>query len=161
MNPKTLANVFGDIVLMSLKAEDKEDVLAKILAAVAKKHRMTKKQQSSLLASVVAREELGSTGIGSGAAVPHAKIKGVKTLIGAFARSKEPIEYDAVDGEPVQLFFLILSPEDAATGYLETLSTLSRAIRNRKFCNFLLGARNKRDLLYSLREIELRPLQGG
>jgi PTS system nitrogen regulatory IIA component len=161
MNPKTLASVFGSVILLDVSASDKKDILSTLVAAVSKRHRINKKQQSLLLSKVIAREELGSTGIGSGAAVPHAKIKGVSRLLGAFARTAEPLDYDAVDGEPVQLVFLLLSPEDAATGYLEALSALSRAIRDKKFCNFLRTAKNKKDLLYTLNEIELRPVQGG
>ncbi len=161
MNPKTLASVFGNVILLDVDAEDKQDILAQLVAAVCKRHKISKRQQSALLSKVKAREELGSTGIGSGAAVPHAKISGVKKLLGAFARTAQPIEYDAVDGEPVRLFFLLLSPEDAAEGYLEALSTLSRAIRDKKFCSFMRTAKGKRDLLYSLNEVVLRAVQGG
>jgi len=160
MNPRTLAHVFGNLVLLDIDAEDKQDILTQLVAAVCKRHKISKRQQSALLSKVKAREQLGSTGIGAGAAVPHAKTAHVKKLIGAFARTADPIDYDAVDGEPVQLFFLLLSPEDAAAGYLEALSTLSRAIRDKKFCSFMRTAKSKKDLLYSLGEIVLRPVQG-
>ena len=155
MKAKTLASVFGNVILLNVKSLDKEEILSKIVVEVCKKAHIGKKRQSALLSKVLAREELGSTGIGSGAAVPHAKAQGVKTLLGAFARSAQPIDYDAVDGEPVQLFFLLISPEEATAGYLEALSSLSRALRERKFCNFLRTAANKSDVLYTLNEIPL------
>ncbi len=157
MKPKTLANVFGNVVLLDVKADDKQQILTEIVAAACKKPRMGKKKQATVLAKVLAREELGSTGIGAGSAVPHAKVREAQKLLGAFARSAQPIDYDAVDGEPVRLFFLLISPEDSASGYLEALSCLSRALRDRKFCNFLRTAKNKKDVVYALSEISLSP----
>ena len=158
MKPKALANVFGNVILFDVKADDKQEILAGMVTAVCKRARMGKKKQSAVLSKVLAREELGSTGIGAGAAVPHAKVREAQKLLGAFARSVQPIDYDAVDGEPVRLFFLLISPEESASGYLEALSCLSRALRDRKFCNFLRTAKNKKDVVYALSEISLQPL---
>ncbi len=157
MKPKTLANVFGNVAMLDVKADDRHGILAEMVAAACKKARMGKKKQAAVLAKVLAREELGSTGIGAGAAVPHAKVREAQKLLGAFARSARPIEYDAVDGEPVQLFFLLISPEESSGGYLEALSCLSRALRDRKFCNFLRTAKSKKDVIYALSEITLLP----
>lgn len=155
MKSKTLTSVFGNVVLLDVEAADKQEILSAIVAASCKRARMGKKKQDAVLAKVLAREELGSTGIGAGAAVPHAKVPEAQKLIGAFARSARPIDYDAVDGEPVRLFFLLISPRESATGYLEALSCLSRALRDRKFCNFLKTAENKKDVIYALNEIPL------
>lgn len=155
MKSKTLANVFGNVVLLGIKATDKQQILTEMVSTVCKKAGMGKKNQAVVLAKVLAREELGSTGIGAGSAVPHAKLREAKKLIGAFARSKHPIDYDAVDGEPVQLFFLLLSPEESTSEYLEALSCLSRVLRDRKFCNFLRTAKTKKDVVYALSEIAL------
>ena len=155
MKSKTLANVFGNVVLLNVKATDKQEILTEMVTAACKKAHMGKKKQTAVLAKVLAREELGSTGIGDGSAVPHAKVREAQELIGAFARSAQPIDYDAVDGEPVRLFFLLISPEESASGYLEALSCLSRALRDRKFCNFLRTAKNRKDVVYALSEIPL------
>ncbi len=155
MKSKTLSNVFGGVVMLDVECADKEEILAEMIAQICKKAGIGKKRQSTLLSKVLAREELGSTGIGAGAAVPHAKVQGVKNLLGAFARSAQPIDYDAVDGEPVRLFFLLISPQEATSGYLEALSSLSRALRERKFCSFLRAAAKKSDVLYTLSEIPL------
>ncbi len=160
MKTKTLTSVFGNVVLLDVKATDKQEILSAVVTAACKKAGMGKQKQEAVLAKVLAREELGSTGIGAGAAVPHAKVPEAKTLLGAFARSAHPIDYDAVDGEPVQLFFLLISPQESAAGYLEALSCLSRALRDRKFCNFLKTAKNKKDVTYALNEIPLTPSVG-
>jgi len=155
MKFRTLSNVFGAVVMLDVECADKKEIISKMVVEICKKAGLGKKLQSTLLSKVLTREELGSTGIGAGAAVPHAKVQGVKNLLGAFARSAHPIDYDAVDGEPVQLFFLLISPQEATAGYLEALSSLSRALRERKFCNFLRAAENKSDVLYTLNEILL------
>ena len=157
MKAKTLANIFGNVVLLDVKATDKKEILTEMVNSVCKKARIGKKKQTAVLAKVLAREELGSTGIGAGSAVPHAKVQEAQKLLGAFARPTQPIDYDAVDGEPVRLFFLLISPEESAGRYLEALSCLSRALRDRKFCNFLRTAKNKKDVVYALSEIPLQP----
>lgn len=154
----TLAGIFGGTVLLDVQAATKEEILREIVGALCKKSGFTGRRQSLLLAKVLSREELGSTGIGAGAAVPHAKTTGLSGLLGAFARSARPIDYDAVDGEPVSLFFLLLAPEQGAAEYLETLSTLSRALRDNKFCGFLRTAKTKKDIIYALDEIVLKPM---
>lgn len=160
MKTKTLANIFGNVVLLDVKANDKQEILSEMVAAACKKARMGEKKQAAVLAKVLSREELGSTGIGAGAAVPHAKVREAQKLLGAFARSAQPIDYDAVDGELVQLFFLLISPEESSSGYLEALSCLSRALRDRKFCNFLKTAKNRKDVIYALSEVPLPPPAG-
>ena len=84
------------------------------------------------------RERLGSTGIGDGVAIPHGKMKGLKTILCAFGRSKEGVEFDAVDGKPVHLFFLLIAPEDAASLHLKMLSRVSRLFRDPSFRKRLL-----------------------
>lgn len=102
-----------------------------------------------IAASLNAREKLGSTGFGSGSAIPHGKIEGLHQVVGAFARLSQPIDFGAVDGLPVDLVFLLLSPPDAGADHLKALASVSRAFRDRQTLAKLRGARS-RDALYAL-----------
>lgn len=154
-NSKTLADIFGDTVMLRIKAAEKEEILAEMVAEICSRNKIKKSVKEKILSEIMAREELGSTGIGSGAAVPHAKVPEVKKLFGAFAHTTHPVDYDAVDGEPVHLFFLLISPGEGTAEYLQALSCLSRGLRDKKFCRFLMAATTKKDVLYTLKEVPL------
>jgi PTS system nitrogen regulatory IIA component len=102
-----------------------------------------------IVTALTEREKLGSTGFGSGAAIPHAKIEGLEQVFGYFARLVSPIEFHAVDGLPVDLVFLILSPPDAGAAHLKALAGVSRILRDRNLAAKLRGARS-RDALFAL-----------
>src|SRR5258707_3298241 len=95
------------------------------------------------------RERLGSTGIGSGIAVPHGKLPELSRLFGLFARLDRPIPFEAIDDEPVDLMFLLLAPPDAGADHLKALARVSRLLRDRATCQKLRGAANA-DALYAL-----------
>jgi nitrogen PTS system EIIA component len=80
--------------------------------------------------ALLQRERLGSTGIGSGIAIPHSKFEGLANLTGLFARIEKPIDFDALDGEPVDLVFVLLAPEGAGADHLKGLSKAARVLRN-------------------------------
>jgi PTS system nitrogen regulatory IIA component len=82
---------------------------------------------------VLDREKLGSTGIGDGIAIPHGKMKGIDRILCAFGKSKEGIDYDAVDGKPAHIFFLLLAPEESAGLHIQMLSRISRILRDQTF----------------------------
>ncbi|MCW5724350.1 MAG: PTS IIA-like nitrogen regulatory protein PtsN [Maricaulaceae bacterium] len=79
--------------------------------------------------AVLERERLGSTGVGEGVAIPHARIKGLERVIGLFARLRNPVDFDAIDGRPADLVFLLLAPEDAGAEHLKALARVSRLLR--------------------------------
>ena len=83
--------------------------------------------RSLVFDSLFARERLGSTGLGQGVAIPHGRIKGLKEAVGAFVRLAQPVPFDAPDGKPVSLVFLLLVPEQATEQHLRVLSELGRA----------------------------------
>ena len=93
------------------------------------------------------REDLGSTGIGKGVAVPHAKHDSVDGLVAAFGRSKKGIEFAALDGQPVQLVFLILSSKEHSGQHLGALARVARLVRDDRFCRFLREAKDAKDLV--------------
>ncbi|MGH6718668.1 MAG: PTS IIA-like nitrogen regulatory protein PtsN [Alphaproteobacteria bacterium] len=95
------------------------------------------------------RERLGSTGLGHGIAIPHGKFAGLDRLCGVFARLATPIDFDAVDGAPVDLLFALLAPENAGADHLKALGQVSRLLRDRAQCDQLRAART-REALYTI-----------
>ncbi len=95
--------------------------------------------RSTVFDSLFAREKLGSTGLGQGIAIPHGRIKGLKDALGAFNRLAEPVPFDAPDGRPVSLLFVLLVPEQANEHHLQLLSELAQMFSDRAFREQLLG----------------------
>jgi PTS system nitrogen regulatory IIA component len=104
---------------------------------------------AAVLTGLNEREQLGSTGFGQGVAIPHAKIEGLSGIYGLFARLAEPVEYKAIDGRPVDLIFVLLSPPDAGAEHLKALAAISRVTRDAATLERLRGARS-RDALAAL-----------
>src|SRR3954466_11479294 len=102
-----------------------------------------------IVASLNAREKIGSTGFGPGPSIPHGKIEGLSGVFGYFARLSQPVDFQAIDGLPVDLVFLLLSPSDAGADPLKALATVSRLFRDRQSVAKLRGARSK-DALFAL-----------
>lgn len=100
------------------------------------------------------REELGSTGIGRGIAVPHTKHPSVDQLTGTVGISQEGVDFQSLDGEPVQLFFLLVSPPDRPGDHLRALENISRQLRDDTFCRFLKQAKSTDDVKTLLEEAD-------
>jgi PTS system nitrogen regulatory IIA component len=98
---------------------------------------------AEILASLVEREQLGSTGFGQGVAIPHGKVEGLKQIYCLFARVAEPLDYKAIDGRPVDLVFLLLSPPDSGAEHLKALAAISRITRNAATLEKMRGARSR------------------
>jgi PTS system nitrogen regulatory IIA component len=96
---------------------------------------------AAVLASVVDRERLGSTGFGDGVAIPHGKVDGLASIYGLFVRLAEPIDYKAIDRRPVDMAFLLLSPPDAGAEHLKALAAISRLVRHGPTLDKMRGAR--------------------
>jgi PTS system nitrogen regulatory IIA component len=106
-------------------------------------------QPKTIVTALTEREKHGSTGFGGGAAIPHAKIEGLSRVFGYFARLTQPIDFQSVDGMPVDLVFLLLSPPDAGADHLKALASVSRLLRDRETVAKLRGARS-RDAMFAL-----------
>jgi PTS system nitrogen regulatory IIA component len=106
--------------------------------------------------ALLERERLGSTGFGNGVAIPHAKIAGLSTIYGLLVRLSEPLDYKAIDGMPVDLAFLLISPPDAGAAHLKALAALSRTIRNGSTLEKVRGARSRDALAAVLMATEER-----
>ena len=98
---------------------------------------------AAILSSVTEREQLGSTGFGQGVAIPHGKIEGLKRIYCLFVRLAEPLDYKAIDGRPVDLVFLLLSPPDAGAEHLKALAAISRVTRHAATLEKMRGARSR------------------
>ena len=98
---------------------------------------------NEILSSLVERERLGSTGFGHGVAIPHGKVDGLKSIYCLFARLPDAIDYQAIDGERVDLVFLLLSPPDAGAEHLKALAAVSRVVRHVPTLEKMRGARSR------------------
>jgi nitrogen PTS system EIIA component len=95
------------------------------------------------------RERLGTTGVGMGIAIPHGRLPELSRVHGMFARLERPVDFAAIDDQPVDLFFMLLAPESAGADHLKALARVSRLLRNRAICEKLRGTNNA-DALYAL-----------
>ena len=116
-----------DRVLLELKASSKRQLFQDLASAVEDASGI---DQAVALAALVQREKLGTTGIGDGAAVPHARLKGLPGLLGFFARLAKPVDYDSLDDVPVDLVFLLVAPEDENAEQLKALARVARLLRD-------------------------------
>jgi PTS system nitrogen regulatory IIA component len=106
-------------------------------------------EPKAIVTALTEREKLGSTGFGGGVAIPHGRIEGLGGVFGSFARLTQPVDFQSVDGVPVDLVFLLLSPPDAGAEHLKALASVSRALRDRETVAKLRGARS-RDAIFAL-----------
>lgn len=128
-----------------LVAKTKDEVLDELVSLLEKTGKVT--DQEEFLRVIKEREELGSTGIGYNIAIPHARSKAIKSLVGAFGISKEGIDFDALDREPVHLFFLLGAPQEASGDYLKALATISRFLRKKKARQELMKAETVKEIV--------------
>ena len=133
-------------VLVDVSASCKRDLLSYLAEFAAG---ISELPQEEILATLSDREKLGSTGVGSGIAIPHGKIKGVEGMVGGLVRLAEPIDFDAVDDQPVDLVFLLLAPQDANAVHLKTLSKIARMMRNEEVRAAMRGA-STAEALYAI-----------
>lgn len=141
-------------IIPELKAKDKKGAIQELVQAARKAHEGEKFDVDDIVNAIVAREKTGSTGIGSGVGIPHAKVEGVKDVVGAFGRVHPGLDFSAVDGEPVQLLFLILAPPSMGDAYLQILRKIMGAIRRPNVVKFLKAAKTAKDIEDVFREVE-------
>ncbi|MCA9101638.1 MAG: PTS sugar transporter subunit IIA, partial [Planctomycetales bacterium] len=111
-------------------------------------------EYESIVKAIMKREELGSTGIGRGVAVPHTKHPSVDRLVGTVGVSSEGLDFNSLDGEKVLLFFLLISPPDRPGDHLRALENVSRQLRDETFCRFLKQAKTAEDIQTLLDEAD-------
>ncbi|MFC1658010.1 PTS sugar transporter subunit IIA [Candidatus Omnitrophota bacterium] len=120
-------------VTTDLKSTKKEDILRELIDALISAGEIDKRYRNKLIEALMAREILGSTAIGQGVGIPHAKSDCVKKLVAAFGLSRKGVNFDSLDGEPVYIFFLLLAPADSAGPHLKALARVSRLLKDKYF----------------------------
>lgn len=133
-------------VVPSLKAKSKKQVLQELAGHAAQQ---TGLDQRDIFNTLLQRERLGSTGVGHGLAIPHGKMAGLKQIFAMFARIDAPIDFEAIDDEPVDIVFLLLAPEGAGADHLKALARISRLLRDPSAINKLRHSKG-RSALYSV-----------
>ncbi len=134
-------------VSVDLKAKNKEAIITELVDLILKTGEVKTGQKDALIKILLDREALGSTGIGQGIGIPHGKSEAVKKLIGVVAISKQGVNFDSLDGEPVYIFFLLLAPQDSAGPHLKALARISRLLKDKYFRDMLKNARSEKELL--------------
>jgi nitrogen PTS system EIIA component len=136
-------------VVASLKAKNKKQALQDLAQTAAT---LTALDQGAIFETLLQRERLGSTGVGRGIAIPHGKLAGLDRVIAVFARLEQPIDFDSIDKEPVDLIFLLLAPEQAGADHLKALARISRLLRDPDSINKLRASGDPRALYAVLTE---------
>lgn len=129
-----------------LAAEDKPGVISELVNSLAQAGAINPAEVEGIIAAIMKREELGSTGIGRGVAVPHTKHASVEKLVGTVGVSHSGVDFNSLDGEKVHLFFLLISPPDRPGDHLRALENISRQLRDDTFCRFLKQAQSPNDV---------------
>ena len=138
----------------SLAAQSKEDVIREMATSLVEANEIAEGELESIIKAIAKREELGSTGIGRGVAVPHTKHPSVDRLVGTVGVSVEGVDFKSLDGEKVQLFFLLVSPPDRPGDHLRALENISRQLRDDTFCRFLKQSKTSADISQLLEEAD-------
>jgi nitrogen PTS system EIIA component len=137
-----------------LSADDKPAVIRELVDSLAAAGAIAENEVPSIVSAIMKREELGSTGIGRGVAVPHTKHASVERLVGTVGVSTEGVDFNSLDGDKVQLLFLLVSPPDRPGDHLRALENISRQLRDDTFCRFLKQARTAQDIQLLLEEAD-------
>jgi PTS system nitrogen regulatory IIA component len=119
--------VAPNAVIPALKVNNKKSAIQELAARAAE---LTGQNERAILEILLQREKLGSTAVGNGVAIPHGKLPKLNRLFGLFARLERPIDFEALDGQPVDLVFLLLAPEGAGADHLKALARVARLLRD-------------------------------
>lgn len=133
-------------VIAGLKASSKKQALQDLAE---KASGITGQHERAIFDVLMERERLGTTGVGNGIAIPHGKLASLDRLHGVFARLEEPVDFQAIDDQPVDLVFLLLAPESAGADHLKALARVSRLLRDKDTCDKLRGT-DSADALFAL-----------
>ncbi|MEZ6034292.1 MAG: PTS sugar transporter subunit IIA [Planctomycetaceae bacterium] len=146
--------VIKEAILPSLKATSKEEVIREMVAHLRASGALKAEDEDAVVAAILKREELGSTGIGNGVAVPHTKHGSVEKLSAMVAISRGGVDFSSLDGEDVFILFLLVSPPDRPGDHLRGLENISRHLRSQDFCNFLRQSATTADIWDLLTEAD-------
>lgn len=146
--------IITDAIRAELSSDDKESVINELVQSLLDAGAVEPDDKDDIVAAILKREELGSTGIGRGVAVPHTKHPSVQKLVGTVGVSTDGVDFNSLDGEKVQLFFLLVSPPDRPGDHLRALENISRQLRDDTFCRFLKQSKKTEDITQLLQEAD-------
>ena len=146
--------VHAEAIKPALEAADKESVIRELIGSLISCGKLKSEEENSIVEAILKREELGSTGLGRGIAVPHTKHPSVTEPVGTVGISANGIEFQSLDGEDVQLFFLVISPPDRPADHLRALEKISKQLKDETFCRFLKQSKTADDVQQVLDEAD-------
>ena len=146
--------VVKEAILTELDASSKEEAIRQMVGGLKAAGKISAGDEEAILAAILKREELGSTGIGKGIAVPHTKHPSVEGLVATIAVAPEGVDFASLDGEDVYILFLLISPPDRPGDHLRALETISRHLRSENFCNFIRQSQTPEHVMELLREVD-------
>ena len=138
--------VAPNAVVPALKVNGKKQAIQELSARAAK---LTGQNERVIFETLMQREKLGSTGVGNGVAIPHGKLPKLGKVFGLFARLERPVDFEALDGQPVDLIFLLLAPEGAGADHLKALARVARLLRDPEVARKLRNSHDA-DALYAV-----------
>src|SRR5438094_2152638 len=138
--------VAPNAIIPALKVNGKKQALQELAAKAAE---LSGQNERTIFETLLQREKLGSTGVGNGIAIPHGKLPKLNKLFGLFARLDRPVDFEALDGQPVDLVFLLLAPEGAGADHLKALARVARLLRDPAIAHRLRESRDA-DALYAV-----------
>ena len=138
--------------IVDLKGESKEDIIAELVNSLPAGDSITDREQ--VLQAVLDREKIMSTGIGDGIAIPHGKSAAVTELVAAMGTQRRGIDFDALDGEPAFVFFLLVSPANVSGPHIKALARISRLLKNDEFKKKLIGADSAEEIIATIEAAE-------
>ncbi len=146
--------VVADAIVPDLSASSKDVAIRQMVASLRQAGSIQAADEEGIIAAILKREELGSTGIGNGVAVPHTKHASVDKLVATVALAGGGVDFASLDGEPVYILFLLVSPPDKPGDHLRALESISRHLRNQNFCKFLRQSKTREAVVDLLREAD-------
>ncbi|HWE39893.1 MAG TPA: PTS sugar transporter subunit IIA [Isosphaeraceae bacterium] len=148
--------VVRDAIVCDLKATGKEAAIREIVTSLQVAGQLRPEDLEGVIRAILGREELGSTGIGQGVAVPHTRHPTAGRLIGTVAISRGGVDFAALDGEPVDIFFLLISPPNQPGDHLRALENISRHLKDDEFVSFLRQAKTREQVTEVLDDADAR-----
>ena len=139
-----------ELIFPDLDAETRDDVLSALASRLARHEGVV--DAEDLYEKLVEREQLGSTGVGSGVAIPHCKVAGLSEVVMAIGISRKGVDFAAIDTEPVRLFFAVISPTDAPATHLQVLAAISRWLKQDSHVSRLLALDDRQEIYRLLEE---------
>lgn len=143
-------------VSADLEAKDKNGIIRELVDLLVKAGELKPKDKETVVKTLFNREALGSTGIGQGVAIPHGKCESIKELVGAFGVSRSGINFDSLDGEPANIFFLLLAPIESSGPHLKALARISKLLKDKYFRDSLKNAETEKAVLRIIKEEDRR-----